>query len=274
MSDEGLNDLADSMRQLGVLMPLCVTPTNAERFTGTKGGEEGALDDYYTKGGTFEIIDGHRRYIAAERAGFELLPVTVFFDVEQAKLAMMLHANIKREDVTPAEEGWQFLELAEKHGWSMPELVKFFRVSEDYINTRVWLVREDANVAAAVHERKLNISQAKVILGAKDPVLRAYLLEQGAVFGATARNLTVMRQNYAAEQAAANGGPPPHTPENAAPASAPAPDVCVWCRKGEDPENLRTVYVHWYHQRELDAVVEQVGVHNVLKPRAAVGGSS
>lgn len=265
MSEQGIEELAESMRGLGVLMPLVVTPSDPARFRGAQGGFEGELDDYYTKGGTFEIIDGHRRYTAAERAGIELLPCSVFFDVEQAKFAMMLHANICREDVTPAEEGWQFMELSEKHQWSMADLVRFFHVSEYYINERVDLVRKDAKVAAAVHERLLNLSQAKVILKAKDPTLRAYLFEQATVHGATTRSLQVMTQNYAADIAAGQGDLRLHTPENSpAPAGNPL-EVCIWCRGGADPENLRQVHVHWYHKAELDAVVEKLGAHNVLR---------
>jgi ParB-like chromosome segregation protein Spo0J len=270
MSDDGLEQLAASLRELGQLMPLIVTPEGNWEVLGGPDQVDAGLGIYIKSGGRFEIVDGHRRYTAGGRAGVELFDCLVFFDIEQAKFAMMLHANIVREDVTAAEEGWQFVELSEKHGWNLEQMVRFFRVSEHYINERVDIVRKDPRVAAAVHARQLNLAQAKQILRAKTELLRGYLLDQAIVHGANARTLQVMIQNHAADLAEAEGNMRPHTPENSPAATAPPADVCVWCREGADPENLKQVWVHWYHLRELLAVVDKVGSHNVLRTAAEV----
>ena len=77
-----------------------------------------------------------------------------------------------------------------------------------------------------------------------------------------------MTQNYAADIAAGQGELRLHTPENSPAPNGNPLEVCIWCRGGADPENLRQVHVHWYHQKELDAVVERLGAHNVINPAA------
>jgi ParB/RepB/Spo0J family partition protein len=248
-----------------MLTPLLVKPAGAGPVCLKAMESAKELDKYIAAGNNFEIIDGHRRWIAAEKAGIEELRCTIVDPANVPGHAAMLHANIMREDMTPAEEGWQFVELATKYAWSMADLVHTFRVSEDYINERCDLVQKDAELAQAVHSRLVNLAQAKQVLRAKDPTLRVYLLDQAKVHGANARSLEVMRQNWNAEQAAGQGSVPLHTPPASVEPDPAAVPVCIWCDKGQDPENFRDVKVHWYHKAELEAVCDQVGVKNVLK---------
>jgi ParB/RepB/Spo0J family partition protein len=264
MGDSAMEEIVESMRVVGQLYPLLVKPLGDGPASKAALENVAELKRYAKAGNNFEIIDGHRRWIAAERAGIELLECKVVNPGSLPAYAAMLHANIMREDMTPAEEGWQFLELSVKHSWSLEQLMNTFRVSENYINDRVELVQKDEGVAAAVHMRSINLTQAKQILRAKDPTLRTYMLDQAVTHGANARSLEVMRQNWNSEQAAAQGALYPHTPPNSVlpdPAEVPK---CIWCGQSNDPEHLRDFKVHWYHQAELQAVVDQLGAKNLL----------
>ncbi|PYU75818.1 MAG: hypothetical protein DMG49_02385 [Acidobacteria bacterium] len=264
MGDKPMDELIESMRLVGQLCPLLVKPYGDGPAAKAAIESVVELKRYAKAGNQFEIIDGHRRWIAAERAGCELLECKVVDGRNLPAYAAMLHANIMREDMTPAEEGWQFVELSVKHNWSLEQLMTTFRVSESYINDRVELVQKDETVAAAVHTRAVNLAQAKQILRAKDPTLRTYMLDQAVTHGANARSLEVMRQNWNSEQVAAQGSLLPHTPPNSV---LPDPDAipkCIWCGEGKDPEHLRDFKVHWYHQAELEAVVNQLGAKNLL----------
>jgi ParB family transcriptional regulator, chromosome partitioning protein len=264
MDTEALELLAESLRAVGQLQPLVVKPFGDGPACQAAARSVAELDHYIKAGNQFEIIDGHRRFLAASRAGLELLRCTVVDVTDVSAHAAMLHANIMREDVTPAEEGWQFLELAQKHQWSLDDLMRTFRVSEGYINDRCELVQKDPAVAAAAQSRAINMAQAKQILRAKDTTLRAYLLDQAVTHGANARSLEVMRQNWNAEQVAAQGSLLPHTPAASLPPMEMEAPKCIWCCQSHDPENFHQVYVHWYHKAELQAVVDQFGAKNLL----------
>ena len=271
MNEADMEQLVESLRTVGQLQPLLVKPCSYGEASAAAAKDERELDRFIKAGNNFEIIDGHRRWIAAERAGLTLLACTVVDPATVPAHAAMLHANIMREDMTPAEEGWQFVDLATKHQWNMDELVRTFRVSEAYINERCDLVQKDPVIAQAVHSRVLNLAQAKEINRAQDKTLRDYMLDQAVVHGANANTLRVMRQNWCAQQKAAQGELLPHTSPASVGSDPEAQRVCAWCGGGADPENLHTIDVHWYHERELRQVVDSVAVKTV---KSALEGAS
>lgn len=265
MDDKFLEDLAASIRAVGLLFPLVVEPAGEKDAAKKARAGAGALDKFLDDGGEVEIIDGHQRFVASEHVPLEMLRCSVLVDDTISKHAVMLHANIFRKDVTPAEEGWQFVELATKHSWSMDELTRRFGVSENYINDRCELVQKDTQVALAVHKGQLNLAQAKQLLRVQEPSFRLYLLDQAVTHGANAHTLAVMRQNKAAEAAAAQGALLPHTADHSPAPDPAAPHICIWCGGSDDPENIRTIDVHWYHQRDLEAVIDKVAIKHVLR---------
>lgn len=269
ITDDMIEEKVESMRVLGQLVPLIVTPHQVEAtgsvlFEGKLG-----VDAHLQYGGKFEIIDGHCRWLAAEYVPLTELDCSVFLDVEEAKHAMMLHAGIIRQSFTAYEEGRQFIELSNAHGWSLEDLCKTFHRSESYINDRVAIASAPDAIATAVHSRAINLSQAKQVLLAKDEMLRGYLLDQAQTHGATARTLEVMRHNWKVENEPRPDGELLHTPAYAPVPDPAAREVCIWCDQGDDPENFRRVVVHWYHVRDLLAVVDQVGSKNLHRAAAA-----
>lgn len=270
MSDDGMLDLVDSIRQVGLMFPLIVTLADSDAYKrdGLQGEE--LIRQHLAAMAAFEIIDGHRRQMACARVGLHKVYCNVFLDPGEAKHAMMLHANIMREDVTPAEEGWQFLELATKHQWGIDKLMRVFRVSENYINERCELVSKDAEIAKAVHERKVNLAQAHELLREKDAARRHTRLLATLEHGYNAKELMAMRHNLEIERQSAQQEFPPHTPEH-----SPAPDpnvqpACEWCGPTDDQANLQQVWVHSYHLRELRALCDQVGIKNLLAGKKPV----
>jgi ParB family chromosome partitioning protein len=248
MQDDAMHDLVQSITELGLLQVLLVAPA----------------------GDKWEIIDGHRRFVASEKIGVEFLPCRVFDNPDAARHAMMLDATMCHEDFTPAEEGQQFVELSQKYGWTLDQLCEKFRKSESYINSRVVLVTQDQRIADAVNARKINMAQAHELLHEKDPERRGTRLLLCLEHGYNARELRAMRLNLEGERVTTETGVTPHTPEFAAPPPPGEPVTCEWCGGGEDPENLRQLWVHWYHMRELRAVCNQVGARNLLGVSPAV----
>ena len=114
---ETLQELADSIRQVGVLQPICVRPK-----------EEG-----------FEIVYGERRYWAAAMAGLKFIPALVreLTDAEAEDAAIT--ENLQREDVTPREEAAAYKRALESGRHTIESLVGKFGKSEAYIRSRLKL---------------------------------------------------------------------------------------------------------------------------------------
>src|SRR5258705_4490689 len=95
MDETALNELADSIREQGLMQPILVRPV---------------------EGGSFEIIAGERRWRAAQRAGLTEVPALVKNVPDQSVLALSLIENIQREDLNPLEEAMGLKRLVEEFG--------------------------------------------------------------------------------------------------------------------------------------------------------------
>ncbi|HVE49192.1 MAG TPA: ParB/RepB/Spo0J family partition protein [Casimicrobiaceae bacterium] len=95
MDDASLAELADSIREQGVMQPILVRPIEGARF---------------------EIIAGERRWRAAQRAGLSEVPVLVKAVPDHAALALSLIENIQREDLNPLEEATGLQRLIAEFG--------------------------------------------------------------------------------------------------------------------------------------------------------------
>ncbi len=95
MDDASLAELANSIREQGIMQPILVRPV---------------------EGGGFEIIAGERRWRAAQRAGLTSVPALVRAVPDQAALALALIENIQREDLNPLEEAQGLQRLIDEFG--------------------------------------------------------------------------------------------------------------------------------------------------------------
>jgi ParB-like chromosome segregation protein Spo0J len=287
MDEQALGDLADSLKRYGLLHPIIVVPAhvvaeNGEHYICTCGhhtkahrallGPCASLDcncQKFTGADVvrtqYEIVDGHRRYIAAGIAGLEDLECKVYDSLEDAKYGVMLDANMMREDVTPAEEGVQFLEMAEKRGWTMPQLTRYFGRSETYINERVKLVKDFPDIFSAVAARSITWTQAKSLMRCPDKNWRAYMLDQAITHGASSRTIVNLVDQWKTLELARQGQAAPHTSEPAMIYAAAETVKCIWCGRDDDPQNFVHMPVHSYHVRDMREFLSRTGI-NPLPP--------
>ena len=118
-NDASLQELAESIREVGVLQAIAVRPHT---------------------GGGYEIIYGERRYRASLLAGAKTIKATIYNNVTDDEAEdMSLSENLQREQVRPTEEAKAFKRLLEKGRYDMYSLVSRFGRSEKYIYTRLKL---------------------------------------------------------------------------------------------------------------------------------------
>jgi ParB-like chromosome segregation protein Spo0J len=287
MDEQALGDLADSLKRHGLLHPIIVVPSPVvEGNGGDKTCTCGHPAVKHQNAGLscsvvnckckqfewsqlirtmYEIVDGHRRFIAAGIAGLEDLECKVYDSLEDAKYGVMLDANMMREDVTPAEEGVQFLDMAEKRGWTMPQLTRYFGRSETYINERVKLVKDFPDIFAAVAARSITWTQAKSLMRCPDKNWRAYMLDQAITHGASSRTIVNLVDQWKTLELARQGQAAPHTSEPAMIYAAAETVKCIWCGRDDDPQNFVHMPVHSYHVRDMREFLSRTGI-NPLPP--------
>ena len=142
-NDASLQELAESIREVGVLQAIAVRP--------------------HTAGG-YEIIYGERRYRASLLAGAKTIKATIYNNVTDDEAEdMSLSENLQREEVRPTEEARAFKRLLEKGRYDMYSLVSRFGRSEKYIYTRLKLNELYQPIGELLDNETITISVAEEI---------------------------------------------------------------------------------------------------------------
>lgn len=143
--DEALEQLAQSIRNHGVLQPLLVQK----------------LQD-----GTYEIVAGERRWRASQLAQVHDVPVVhVKFDDVQT-LEVALSENLQRENLGPLEEAFAFQQLMQEFGQTQDQLAISLGKSRSYIANMVRLLTLPEYVQAALRDGKLSVGHARALITA------------------------------------------------------------------------------------------------------------
>ncbi len=147
-----LQDLADSIKQYGVLQPLTVSRTEVEK-------EEGGLVTEY------ELIAGERRLRAAKLAGVAQVPAIIRVgDTSMMKLELAIIENLQREDLNAVDRARAFLRLASEFKFTHNEIAKKMGRSREYVSNSLRIL--------SLPEEILNgLSLGKITEGHTRPIL-------------------------------------------------------------------------------------------------------
>jgi ParB family chromosome partitioning protein len=146
--EDGLNELADSIRAHGVIQPIVVQP----------------LPDSF-----FQIIAGERRWRASQRAGLLRMPAVIREVGSGSSLELALIENLQREDLNPIEEAQAFEKLIVDLGLTQEEVANRVGKSRATITNTLRLLRLPAEVQAWISENKLSTGHAKALLSLPEP---------------------------------------------------------------------------------------------------------
>jgi len=136
--EESLTELADSIREHGVLQPILVRPSGAQ----------------------FELIAGERRWRASRMAERETIPAIVVDFDESTALEVSIIENLQREDVSPLEEATMFRRMTDVFGYSVRQLAQKVGKDKGYVENRLRLSDAPADIRELVSLRKDTISHA------------------------------------------------------------------------------------------------------------------
>lgn len=155
-NDDALQELADSISEIGIIQPLIVK----------KNGE------------FYEIIAGERRWRAARMAGLRKVPVIVkdFDDLKTLEAALI--ENVQREDLNPMEEAFTYVRFADEFNLSQEEIAKKVGKSRSAVANSMRLVNLDPRVQVFVKEGKLSNGHGRTLLGIEDSELQFELAEK------------------------------------------------------------------------------------------------
>lgn len=145
--DEKIDELANSIREYGVIQPIIVTKKK----------------DYY------QIVAGERRWRAAKKAGLSEIPSIIRNYTEQKNKEVALIENIQREDLNPIEKAKALKEIIEKYGLTQQELADKIGISRSGIANTMRILNLDPRVIELVMQGKITEGHCRSLLNIEDP---------------------------------------------------------------------------------------------------------
>lgn len=145
---EELIEIADSIREKGVIQPLIIT-------------KDEKTDKYF-------LIAGERRLRAAQLAGLKSVPTVIKESSPQEMLELALIENIQRKDLNPLEEAFAFQQMIDEFGVSQDDIAKKVGLNRVTITNKIRLLTMPEEVKEDVLNEKISEGHARALLGLKD----------------------------------------------------------------------------------------------------------
>jgi len=248
-SEDQLQELADSIREHGIIQPLLVS-------------QQG--------GGLYQLIAGERRWRAARLAGLERVPVTVRQTTPQELLELAIIENVQRADLSPLEEGGAYRRLIEDFQLTQQQVAQRVGRSRTAVANTLRLLDLPPELRDSLAAGDISEGHARALLGAPDtePMLKAWrnVVSSGLNVRQTEQLVRKLREpapevETALEQAVTavadpgSRGPVVVT-EGIAAALQRALGTKVTLRRSADGSGTMTV--HFYSDEELDGILERI----------------
>jgi ParB family chromosome partitioning protein len=177
--EEPLQNLAASIRELGVLSPILVRPLGAD---------------------SYEIVAGERRWRAAQLAKLHDVPVVIREMADRQALEIAIVENVQRADLNAIEEATAYQELIDTFGHTQEDVARQVGKSRSHVANTIRLLRLPETVKAMVRDGRLTAGHARTLLGVPDPEAMAREL--------IARDLSVREAEAKSEARKHPGGKP------------------------------------------------------------------
>ena len=184
--EDRLRDLADSIRQYGVLQPLVVSREEIQK-------EEGGIAVEY------ELIAGERRLRASKLAGLEQIPVIIRVgDDSMTKLELAIIENLQREDLNAVERARAFMRLAEEFKFTHIQIGAKVGKSREYVSNTLRLLALPQEILDALSAKRISEGHTRPILMLADRPEEQMVLFKEIVF----KKMTVRDAEKAARKIA------------------------------------------------------------------------
>ena len=178
MDEDSVNELADSIRKVGVLQPIIVRP-HAEGY---------------------QIIAGERRWRAARVAGLTKVPVRVMASSEIEALALALIENLQREDLNPVEEARGYRKLLTEYDMTQSELADRVSKSRSAVTNTLRLLDLPEEVLELMYQGKISAGHGRAVLSLVDDEKRIRLARKVADEGLSVREAENLARLFAVGQ--------------------------------------------------------------------------
>jgi len=144
--EEKIMELSSSIKENGMIQPIAVRPNSYEP-------------------GKYEIVAGERRWLAAQKAGLNEVPVIVLEIDDKKSLEIAIVENIQRQDLNAIEEAKGYQRLIKEFGYDHEKISKFMSKSRSHISNTLRLLTLPQDILSMIEEGELTAGQARPLIG-------------------------------------------------------------------------------------------------------------
>lgn len=173
---EALEELATSIRSLGIIQPITLKEVGADQYM---------------------IISGERRYRASLMAGLDRIPAYIKTAADENVVEMALIENIQREDLNSIEIALAYQKLIDNYGLTQEGLSERVGKKRATIANYLRLLKLPAEIQMGLKDKKIDMGHARALIPVNDPELQLALYEQILAQGLSVRNVEEMVRNMA-----------------------------------------------------------------------------
>jgi ParB family chromosome partitioning protein len=149
-SDDELAELANSIRERGIIQPIVVRPAQGDA-------------------NGFEIIAGERRWRAAQRAKLHEVPIVVLEVSDGEALELAIIENVQRTDLNPLEEALGYQSLVDHYKHSQDDIAGIVGKSRSHVSNTLRLLKLPDSVKAYINSGKITAGHARALIGQPNP---------------------------------------------------------------------------------------------------------
>lgn len=166
--EEALEELATSIRSLGVIQPITLKEIGKDKYM---------------------IISGERRYRASLIAGLERIPAYIKTAADENVVEMALIENIQREDLNSIEIALAYQKLIDSYGLTQEKLSERVGKKRATIANYLRLLKLPAEIQVGLKDKKIDMGHARALIPVEDPEVQLALYEQILAEGLSVRNV-------------------------------------------------------------------------------------
>jgi ParB family transcriptional regulator, chromosome partitioning protein len=164
--EDAMNELVESIREIGMLQPIVVRPMGGARF---------------------ELVMGERRWRAAQQAELETIPAIVRETADHELLRDALLENLHRAQLNPLEEAAAYQQMLEDFGCTQEELASRIKRSRPQISNTIRLLRLPPTVQRRIAAGVISAGHARALLSIEDPSSQERLAQRVVAEGLSVR---------------------------------------------------------------------------------------
>ena len=173
--EEQLNELAESIKQCGIITPLTLRQM---------------------PNGKYQIVSGERRFRASKQAGLTTVPAYVREVDDDAMLQFALIENIQRSDLNPIEEAISYQRLIDECNLTQEQLAEKVSKKRSTVTNFLRLLKLPAEIQAGLREKLISMGHARAIISIDDPQTQLMIYQQTIDEGFSVRHVEDLVREY------------------------------------------------------------------------------